>query len=179
MPVQEKDTTKGTHAPRNPAAPLAARAEKSAKGSAKLFLGVALLGITTGAAAWLVLQGTHVAGAPRSVPDGPAAPQYLLHLDGFTVNLNDPEETHFLRVTIDIGIDHLPPGSEKEKDSAGFPKARIRDAVLSVLTVCKADVLLTPQGKVQLKKDLVAVLNRNIPELGAREVYFTEFLVQR
>ena len=140
---------------------------------------MALLGIIAGGAAWLVLQGTHPAGARENVSEGSTAPKYLLHLDGFTVNLDDPEETHFLRVTIDIGIDHLPPGSEKEKDSAGFPKARIRDSILSVLTVCEADALLTPQGKQQLKKDLVAILNRNIPELGAREVYFTEFLVQR
>jgi len=60
-----------------------------------------------------------------------------------------------------------------------LPVARIRDSILSVLTVCKADSLLTSEGKTGLKKNLVNALNQSVPELGVREVYFTEFLVQR
>jgi len=48
-----------------------------------------------------------------------------------------------------------------------------------VLTVCKAEPLLTPEGKQQLKRNLLEALNRENPELGVREIYFTEFLVQR
>jgi flagellar basal body-associated protein FliL len=48
-----------------------------------------------------------------------------------------------------------------------------------VLTAGKADALLTQEGKTQLKKNLVEALNHNVPELGVRDVYFTEFLVQR
>jgi len=48
-----------------------------------------------------------------------------------------------------------------------------------VLTVCKAEPLLTSEGKTQLKKNLVDSLNKEVPELAVREVYFTEFLVQR
>ena len=107
------------------------------------------------------------------------APKYIVHLEGFTVNLADTEETHFLRVTMDLGIDRLPEGVEKEKAAAGLPAARIRDAVLSVLTVCKAEPLLTPDGKLQLKKNILEALRRNVPELDVRDVYFTEFLVQR
>jgi len=47
------------------------------------------------------------------------------------------------------------------------------------LTVCKAEALLTPSGKQQLKKNILDALNQNVPELGVRDVYFTEFLVQR
>jgi len=108
-----------------------------------------------------------------------SAPKYLVHLEGFTVNLADPEETHFLRVTMDLGIDRLPEGADREKPAASLPVGRIRDAILSVLTTCKADALLTPEGKAQLKKNLVEALNRAVPEIGVREVYFTEFLVQR
>jgi len=95
------------------------------------------------------------------------------------VNLADPEETHFLRVTMDLGVDRLPPGSNEEKATASIPVGRVRDSILSVLTVCKADPLLTSEGKAQLKKSLVDILQKQVPELGAREVYFTEFLVQR
>lgn len=127
---------------------------------------------------WFVVARNHTAEASRT-PDTSQAPKYLIHLEGFTVNLADPEETHFLRVTMDLGVDRLPEGADREKSMTYLPLGRIRDAVLGVLTVCKADVLLTPEGKNQLKKNLVNALNQNVPELGVREVYFTEFLVQR
>jgi flagellar protein FliL len=122
--------------------------------------------------------GARTAQASRNL-EGTSAPKYLVHLDGFTVNLNDPEETHFLRVTMDLGVDRLPEGADREKGTTLLPVARIRDSILSVLTVGKADVLLTSEGKIQLKKNLVKALNQNVPEVGVRDVYFTEFLVQR
>ena len=150
------------------------------KSSAGLLLVAILLGIGGGGgAAWYILQRARVADAAAGPSEVSLSPKYIVHLEGFTVNLADPEETHFLRLTLDLGIDRLPNGADKDKDSSGIPKGRIRDSVLSVLTVCKGDVLLTTEGKQQLKKNLVEVLNRNVPELGVREVYFTEFLVQR
>ncbi len=127
---------------------------------------------------WFVIQRDRTTEAARKA-ESSLAPKYLIHLEGFTVNLADPEETHFLRVTMDLGVDQLPQGTDHEKMTTLMPVARIRDSILSVLTVCKADSLLTPEGKTQMKKNLVNVLNQNVPELGVREVYFTEFLVQR
>jgi flagellar protein FliL len=149
------------------------------KSHVPLMITIALLAIAGGGgSAWFVLQRGRTAEAAHAEPTGP--PKYLVHLEGFTVNLADGEEAHFLRVTMDLGIDRLPDGvSEKDKAAASLPVARIRDAILSVLTAGKADNLLTSDGKAQLKKNLVDSLNRNVPELGVREVYFTEFLVQR
>jgi flagellar FliL protein len=149
------------------------------KSAAGVFLGIALLAVAgSGGAAWFVMQRGRAMDADRSVGVS-GAPKYLVHLEGFTVNLADAEETHFLRVTMDLGIDRLPDGVEKEKAASAMPVGRMRDAILAVLTVCKADTLLTPEGKTQLKKNLVDSLNHSVPELGVREVYFTEFLVQR
>jgi flagellar protein FliL len=127
---------------------------------------------------WFLQQRGHEAAAD-SQRASTGAPKYIVHLEGFTVNLADPEQTHFLRTTIDLGIDRLPEGADREKAAQALPIPRIRDAMLSVLTVCKADELLTPEGKAQLKKNLIDALNKNVPEIGVREVYFTEFLVQR
>ena len=157
----------------------AKRAVTKDKNSASLITGIVFLAILGGGGAtWFVLQQSRRTEAAPEV-NGPSAPKFLLHLEGFTVNLADSEETHFLRVTMDLGVDHLPDGADSGKKTTLMPVARIRDSILSVLTVCKADSLLSSDGKNQLKKNLVNVLNQNIPELGVREVYFTEFLVQR
>jgi flagellar basal body-associated protein FliL len=103
----------------------------------------------------------------------------IVHLDGFTVNLADPEENHFLRVSMDLAVRRLPPPTERDKPNSGLPMAQIRDTILSVLTTSKADVLLTPQGKTTLKRNLLEALNRDNPDVGFRQIYFTEFLVQR
>jgi flagellar FliL protein len=157
----------------------AAPGTKGAKSSAVLIAGVAVVALGVGVGStWFFSQRRASAQTDRPA-EASGAPQYLVHLEGFTVNLDDPEETHFLRVTIDLGLDHVPPGSEREKASTLLPVPRIRDTILSVLTVCKAKVLLTPEGKSQLKKDLLEALKRDVPEVGIRDVYFTEFLVQR
>jgi flagellar basal body-associated protein FliL len=143
-----------------------------------IFVVILLLLVGGGVAAWLMLDEGQSAQASKTGKPG-SVPKYLVHLEGFTVNLTDPEETHFLRVTMDLGIDRLPEGVEKVKESSALPVGRIRDAILSVLTTCKADALLTADGKKALKKNLVESLNRAAPELSVREVYFTEFLVQR
>jgi flagellar protein FliL len=167
--------------PRTSSTPLAdslsiARKKKS---SLPLLLIVAFLGIGGGGGvAWFAIQHEHSAEASPA-PDANQAPKYIVPLEGFTVNLADQEDNHFLRVTMDLGIDRLPPGADRDKPAASIPIARIRDSVLSVLTVCKADPLLTPEGKEQLKQKLLQSLRRDVPELDVREVYFTEFLVQR
>lgn len=139
-----------------------------------------LLAAAAGGGAWFFLSRGSAAEAEKT-EEAPPATKFVLHLDSFTVNLAGAEQSNFLRITIDLGLDHVPDGAEKEKEKngRGLPIAQIRDSVLSVLTVCDADELLTPEGKTKLKKNLVEVLSRNVPEIGVREVYFTEFLVQR
>src|SRR5439155_15925236 len=157
----------------------AKRAVTKDKNSASLITGIVFLAILGGGGAtWFVLQQSRRTEAAPEV-NGPSAPKFLLHLEGFTVNLADSEETHFLRVTMDLGVDHLPPASNEDKSIAAIPVGRARDAIPSVLTSCKADPLLTADCKSSLKKRLVDVLQNHLPELGVREVYFTEFLVQR
>jgi flagellar FliL protein len=131
-------------------------------------LGLALMG----GGAWFYLhQGKTAQAAPVKTEE-----LHTVHLEGFTVNLSDVEENHFLRVTIDLGLGHPPKAKEGE---SGVPIAPVRDAILMVLTSGKADVLITQDGKAQLKKDLLAALQQKFADLDVREIYFTEFLVQR
>jgi flagellar FliL protein len=99
------------------------------------------------------------------------------------VNLADAEEGRFLRATMALGVDGQLPaiskGENKPVETGQVSMATIRDSILTVLAQCTSDQLLSPAGKAKLKADLIASLNRDVPELRVREVYFTEFLVQR
>ena len=100
-----------------------------------------------------------------------------MHLDPFVVNLADPEENRFLRVGIDLGLEN--PFPAKESKEVEVPTPRIRDSILAVLSTWHSDALLAPEGKQKLKDELVHALRERVPELGVKEVYFTDFLVQR
>jgi flagellar FliL protein len=112
-----------------------------------------------------------------------ATARTVLPLESFTVNLADPEEGRFLRATLALGVDgELPTiakGESKPVETGAVSMATIRDSILTVLAQCTSDQLLTPDGKTKLKADLINSLNRDVPDLRVREVYFTEFLVQR
>jgi flagellar basal body-associated protein FliL len=103
----------------------------------------------------------------------------VVHLEPFVVNLADPEENHFLRVGIDLGLEN-PISAKGGKGGEGeVPIARVRDCILGVLTTWRSDALLVPEGKQKLKDEIVHALRERAPELGVREVYFNDFLVQR
>lgn len=126
---------------------------------------------------WIVLH----MQPPLSGSAARGAVNAVLPLEEFTVNLADPEEGRFLRVTMSLGVDGKLPPPPKTDSSPSNPvsAAAIRDTILSILTQCKSDELLTADGKAKLKADLLRALDENVPELQAREIYFTEFLVQR
>jgi flagellar FliL protein len=112
-----------------------------------------------------------------------ASTRTVLPLESFTVNLADPEEGRFLRATLALGVEGQLPaiakGENKPVETSQVSVATIRDSIITVLAQCTSDQLLTPDGKAKLKADLINALNRDVPELRTRDVYFTEFLVQR
>lgn len=106
-----------------------------------------------------------------------ATPQHtpvhsILHLEIFTANMDDPDARSFIRVGIDLGLQHEPAKSE-----ASTPL--VRDTILSVLMASKPDELSSLAGKQKLKETLLSALQKRAPELGVQEIYFTEFLLQR
>jgi flagellar FliL protein len=103
----------------------------------------------------------------------------VLHLESFVVNLADPEENRFLRVGVDLGLENPLPAKEGKGGEGEVPTARVRDSILSVLSTWRSDDLLAAEGKQKLKEALVRELRKRVPELGVKEVYFTDFLVQR
>jgi flagellar basal body-associated protein FliL len=149
-------------------------AKRSGKKIVFLGLGFLLLLGSGGGIGW------HFLGhKPAAAKQPPSPPLKILHLDNFVVNLTDTNREAYLRVGIDLAVDRLPANKVEgdSKDSMATPE--IRDAILSTLTTCSSGQLLTASGKRQLKQDLQDALKEKVPGLGVREIYFTDFLVQR
>jgi flagellar basal body-associated protein FliL len=145
----------------------------------KVLVAGAVLFLCAGFGAWWFAFPRSVSTAVSLQPGA----RVVLPMESFTVNLADPEEGRFLRTTISLGVEgELPQMARAENkgvESGPVSMATIRDSILTVLAQCKSDELLMPEGKANLKAKIISALNRDVPALGVREVYFTEFLVQR
>jgi flagellar protein FliL len=127
--------------------------------------------ILVGASLWFwVSRKAEPAAAEESGPQV----RSTVHLETFVLNLADPDERSYLRVGIDLGVNH-----EARRGEEALPVAKVRDTILGVLGEARVNDLLTAAGKEKLKQDLLHALQERVPEVGVEEVYFTEFLVQR
>ncbi len=57
--------------------------------------------------------------------------------------------------------------------------AALRDTILDVVGQKSSNDLLSPDGKEHLKNGLKNALAKRNPDIKVREIYFTEFLVQK
>ncbi len=128
-----------------------------------------------------MLAGTGWFGCKKTsaAKKAPAEVKVVMHLESFVVNLADADDGHYLRIGIDLGLTNPLTARNGQGEGAAVPTARIRDTILTVLSTCRSDALLAPDGKEKLKEELVRALRGRMPELGVKEVYFTDFLVQR
>ena len=104
-------------------------------------------------------------------------------LEPLLVNLADSSGGAYLRVALTLEILN---GSGVKEEKSTEPKgaekdtsAAVRDTVLSVLGRQRSDVLLAANGKEQLKKELRTAIAEHNPDVKLKDVFFTEFLVQR
>lgn len=162
-----------------------ATTEEKKSSKSLLFLGVGfLLLLGLGAGAWMALSGSEEPGIEGEgeeevvvEEETRAEVHALFRLEGFVVNLADTERNSFLRIGIELGLEHEPEAGHGGDDAV--PTARMRDAILAVLSTWESDALLTQEGKAKLKEQLVEILQERVPEMDVQEVYFTDFLVQR
>jgi len=110
-----------------------------------------------------------------SSPEKPKA--RVLHLETFVLNLDDAETHSFLRVGIDLGIQPEAETGSEYPDAVLVPP--VRDTIIIVLTTTKPAEIADAAGKAKLKASLVKALQERLPSAGVRDIYFTEFLIQR
>jgi len=103
----------------------------------------------------------------------PGGPGPLLALESFIANLADESDTRYLKATFQVEFlgTAVPPGVD-----ARLPQ--IRDLLLTLLTSKTFADIRTPEGKQQLREEIIARINGVLDGDIVKTVYFTEFIVQ-
>jgi flagellar FliL protein len=115
------------------------------------------------------------AQAKEAEPEPPPATG-IVPLEPFVVNLADTGATRFLRATLSLVVQDEEQAKEMEENAV--EKARIRSAILELLAEQRADALVTPEGKNELKKHIAERIEHAAHDLKVVDVLFSEFVIQ-
>lgn len=91
----------------------------------------------------------------------------------FHLNLGNPLENHYLR--LEISVEYK--GGEGQKSEIDARMPQLRDAVVSVASRKSREFLLGPDGKEQLRRELLIRLNRYMSK-PVEAVYITDMLIE-
>jgi flagellar FliL protein len=125
-------------------------------------------------------------GAAQKTEPLVLATTHAMVLEPLLVNLADGGGNSYLRVALTLRVaDVADKKSAKVSDEGKDDKrtddamAAVRDTVLTVLGRQTADGLLAADGKEHLKAELKTALAEHNADLKVKDVFFTDFLVQR
>lgn len=95
----------------------------------------------------------------------------LIPLDPFVVNL--AEQGRFLKVTMQLEL------SDATTQPIAMEKVpQLRDAIITLISSKSAEALSSPEGKIQLKDELLLRINQAAGKELFKNIYFTEFVMQ-
>lgn len=140
-----------------------------------IIVAVAALAVLGGGgyAAWQHLGGGAGGHAPASTGAHEETGGHTLRLDQFIVNLVDPLGRRYLKVQIELEMDSLQGVEEASKRNA-----QIRDSIITLLTSKGYSDVESPEGKLQLRQEIIARVNQFLHQGKAVNAYFTDFVVQ-
>ncbi|MCX8163884.1 MAG: flagellar basal body-associated FliL family protein [Aquificaceae bacterium] len=97
----------------------------------------------------------------------------MMDLGVFTVNLADREADAFARVAVTLEL-----SNEKVRQEVERRLPIIKDAIIDVISSKTSSFVRTPEGRENLRLELIRRINTILFEGGVRNIYFTEFVVQ-
>jgi len=148
--------------------------QKEPKKRGKLFLfiaGVLVLIIGAGIATYLLLFSGKGKAEGSHKEEKTNEKIALFSLDPFVLNL--AEQGRFLKVTMQFEL--LNPSHEQVLTER---VPHLRDAIITLLSSKSSDTLSSPEGKFQLKDELLLRANQAAGKDVFKNLYFTEFVMQ-
>ncbi|HTM08477.1 MAG TPA: flagellar basal body-associated FliL family protein [Verrucomicrobiae bacterium] len=109
---------------------------------------------------------------PGAVAQETSPRDITLELEPFVVNLSG-DAGRYLRASISVGVD-----SERDKQMVKTAASRVRDSLILLLSGKTADRLLAPDGKTELRGEIVEGINAAVGGDVVNTIYFREFLIQ-
>ncbi len=107
------------------------------------------------------------------VAPSPESIGVIVELKPFLVNLADPQARHFLKATISLEV--------KDDEAKGLVDKflpKIRNDILLLLSSKTLEDVVTIEGKVRLKDEIMSRVSRIIGPGRLKDVYFSQFVVQ-
>ena len=92
-------------------------------------------------------------------------------MEPFLVNLADPGQLRYLKVTL-----HVETHQKGEEFEKRLPQTR--DSVLTILCSKNSRDIMTSEGKNALREEIKEKMNHLLTETKVRNIYFTEFVIQ-
>lgn len=105
--------------------------------------------------------------------DGAKREGRMVSLPPFLVNLADPAGRRYLKLSMDVEVNA--PAAVKEVEGQ---TAKVRDAIILLLSGKSYAELAAPEGKLLLKNEVADRLNQILGAPRVTRVYFTEFVIQ-
>ena len=95
-----------------------------------------------------------------------------INLKPFNINLGNPLENRYVR--LEVALEYKGKDSQRQEIEKRMPQ--LRDAIISVTGKKSREFLLSPEGKDQLRKELLIVINRYMSR-PIEAVYITDILI--
>ena len=147
---------------------------KTKKSNKSLFIviGILVIALAGGISAYLLLfSGKGAVPEAKQHEEKKDIKTALVALDSFVLNL--AEQGRFLKVTMQFELHNAidqPLVTEK------IPQ--LRDAIITLVSSKSADSVSSPEGKLQLKDELLLRANQSVGKDVFKNLYFTEFVMQ-
>lgn len=108
-------------------------------------------------------------------PDGKsdAGPGILVDMENITINLADEDESRFLRVKMKLEV-----ANEESRLKINSFNVQIKDLIITILSSKRFDDVRTPQGKYDLKLELVYRINSLLGDEPVKNMFFSDFVAQ-
>lgn len=147
--------------------------------STLLIVGAVVLLGGGGAGAYFMTRGGAAAAEAHAEPaaethEAPAGG--VVRFEPFIVNLADAGGKRFLRADIRLLVGEIEAAEHAQEDAVTV--ARLRSAIIDVLTAQTAEQIVTAEGKAALKKTIAETAAPLLKSTEVSDVLFADFVIQ-